>query len=292
MEQQSKDLDMLDLAVLVVERAKLLCGATLLGAALAVGGGMLLPREYVSEAVISLPTPFSGGDMPIPVSHLNPAEAAKIMLSPLVLDVVILKDGLEAKSPIENARKQLMATLKVTSAQDQLLFLKVTEDSPEKARKRANAVLDAWFVAVQPSEQQKKDLENYYEQTNASLAVANRLVERLVVEQLAHSRKVGEQDRGGMSLAMALETQSLLRRQVSFLSSVMRGLTRDVVKQEPTLPSTPEAAAIGLLGLLGALLGGGLALLWVVLIDAWRRSSENPAFAERLSRLRSAGRRN
>lgn len=72
----------------------------------------------------------------------------------------------------------------------------------------------------------------------------------------------------------------------------MRGLTRDVLKQAPTLPSIPEDAPAGLLGFLGALLGGGFALLWIVLMDAWRRSSENPAFAERLSRLRSAGRRN
>lgn len=286
MEQQSKDLDLLDLAVLVVQRARFLVGLALVGGALALGGAVLLPRVYVSQAIVQLPrggVTFGATSAGFPTS----TEGAKIMLSPLVLDAVIMKNDLGKHGGGDSARKQLIARMKVTAGVDQLLSFSVTGSSPQQAQALANDILDAWLVAGQPSQREIAELKGLYLQTQASLAVANRLVERLVAEQLAHSGKTREQE--GMSLAMALDTQAHLQRQAAAIAGAMRGLTRDVVKLAPTLPSDPEGTSLGLPGLLGALLGGGLALLWIVLKDAWGRPSEVPTFAER---LRSAGKRN
>lgn len=302
MEQPSKELDVLDLAVLMVSRVKFLVGMALLGGALAVGLSALFPKNYASQAIVHLPRPlylteglFMGS---IRMVVQSPTEAAKIMVSPSVLDHAIRQLNLDDSESIDQLRKQLTDNIKLDIGPEYpltvtgrspsyLLSLTVTGRSPRQAQAHAEAILDAWLATTQPSQQEKAELEGLSAQAQVSLEVVNRLVARLADEQSSGTQQSESQQESGASLAMALAMQSHLQRQTAAISSVMRGLTRDVVKQAPTLPSAPQSAPRGLIGLLGVLLGGGLALLWVVLSDAWKRSSQSPTFSERLIRLRS-----
>lgn len=291
MKQQSRDLEFLDLAVLVAGRLRILVGTSIIGAMLAVGVAVSLPKYYASEAVVLLPriNPVVGVSAGLLVeSSQSTADAVKIMLSPVVLDEVILKTDPDQKLPVAQARKRLLANVQVRPSLDQLVVLKVTAPSPQLAKAQADALLDAWLATAGPSQKQREYFEELRAQTQASLGVVNHLVDRLIAEQPSHARNEGRHVDGGSSLAMALDTQAQLQRQAFVLSGAMTGLTRDVVKQAPTLPSDPENTSLGLFGVLGALLGGGLALLWVVLMDAWRRSSVASAFSERLKLLRSS----
>ncbi len=291
MEQPSKELDVLDLAVLVVSRVKFLVGGALLGGALAVGWHALLPKDYASQAIVHLPRPLylTEGLIMGSVRMIvqSPTEAAKIMVSPAVIDPVIHQLNLDDTDSIDHLRKRLADNIKLEVGPEYLLSLTVTASSPRQAQAQAETILDAWLATTQPSIQERAELEGLSAQAQVSLDVANRLVARLVYEQSSGTRQSESQQKSGATLAMALAMQSHLQRQTAAISSVMRGLTRDVVKQAPTLPSAPQSAPRGLIGLLGVLLGGGLALLWVVLSDAWKRSLQSPTFSERLIRLRS-----
>lgn len=291
MEQPSKELDLLDLAVLMVSRVKFLVGGALLGGALALGWSALNPKDYASQAIVQLPRPLyltEGLVMgSIRMIVQSPTEAAKIMVSPVVIDPVIHQFNLDDTESIDQLRKRLAANIKLDVGPEYLLSLTVTASSPRQAQAQAEAILDAWLATTQPSKQERAELEGLSAQAQVSLEVVNRLVTRLVDEQSSGTRQSGSQQEKGAGLVMALAMQSHLQRQTAAISSVMRGLTRDVVKQAPTLPSAPQSAPRGLIGLLGGLLGGGLALLWVVLTDAWKQAPQSPSFSERLLRFRS-----
>ncbi len=296
MEQQSRDLDLLDLAVLLVRHANLLIGAMVLGAILAVGWTHLLPPKYVSHAMVHLPRPHylmdglvMGGAR---VSVQTPPEAAKVMKSPIVLDPVIVKLNLNDSVSTEIARQRLATAISISVGPEYVLFLEVAGGSPRQAQERAEAILDAWLTTMQPSPREQAELEGLLAQAQASLLVVNDVIKHLTAESKARLQRGDAQGGSESNLALAIAMQPYLQRQVDTISGMLGGLARDAVKQKPTLPSGSKDVRWGLFGLLGAALGGGLALLWVVLIDAWRRSSENPVFAERLKRLRSAGKRN
>lgn len=295
MEQPSKEFDVLDFAVLMVGRAKFLVGGALLGGALALGGAALLPVQYTSQAIVHLPRSLyltEGLLMgSIRAVAQSPAEAAKIMVSPAVIDPVIQQLDLGGKGPTDQLRKQLVGSMKVDAGPN-FVSLTVTAGSPRLAQSQAEAVVDAWLATTQPSKQERAELEQLSVQTQASLAVVNRLVARLADKQPSDTRQSELQQESGASLAIALAMQAHLQRQTATISSIMRGLGRESVTQAPTLSSLTKSAPRGLIGLLGALLGGGFAFLWVVLMDAWKRSSQSPTFSERLRRFRSGNDRN
>lgn len=296
MEQQNRDLDLLDLAVLLVRHAKLLVGAMVLGAILAVGWTYLLPRDYVSHAMVHLPRPhylMDGLVMGAPrVSVQTPPEAAKVIKSPIVLDPVILKLNLNKSVSTEIARQRLAKAISISVGPEYVLFLEVAGGSPREAQERADAILDAWLSTMRPSPQEQAGLEGLLAQAQASLVVVNDVIKHLTAVPKARLQRGDAQGGVESNLALAIAMQPYLQRQVDTISGMLGGLARDAVKQKPTLPSEPEDVRWGLFGLFGAVLGGGLALLWVVLMDAWRRSLKDPAILERLQRLHSAGKRN
>lgn len=296
MEQQSRDLDLLDLVILLVQRAKLLAVAMVLGAILAVLWSYLLPRDYVSYAMVHLPRPHYLMDGLVMgaarISVQTPSEAAKVIKSPIVLDPVILKLNLDDSVSTEIARQRLTNAISIAVGPEYVLFLEVAGGSPRQAQERAEAILDAWLLTMRPSPREQAELEGLLAQAQASLAVVNDVIKHLTAEPKVRLPRGDAQAGSESSLALAVAMQPYLQRQVDTISGMLGGFARDAVKQKPTLPSEPKDVRMGLSGLLGAILGGGLTLLWVVLVDAWRRSLQDPAIVERLKRLRSAGKRN
>lgn len=82
--------------------------------------------------------------------------------------------------------------------------------------------------------------------------------------------------------------------QARYLSEVLstsrslKGLSRDIVTQPPTLPTEHVSPKKCLFATLSALAAGFALLLWVFMRQAWRNAVLDPQVAPKLARLRAA----
>jgi uncharacterized protein YneF (UPF0154 family) len=82
--------------------------------------------------------------------------------------------------------------------------------------------------------------------------------------------------------------QSRYLGEVLSIPRELEGLSRDVVKQPPTLPTEPASNKKALIAIGATLAGGFVLLLWVFMRNAWRNAAQDPALAEKQSRLTAA----
>jgi hypothetical protein len=92
----------------------------------------------------------------------------------------------------------------------------------------------------------------------------------------------------GAALIAAADLQTRLLDETARINRLLSGQTRDVVKQAPTLPTTPDAAPTGLIALLSAIATAMALMLWICMVQAWRSAALDPAVAPKMMRLRSA----
>jgi hypothetical protein len=71
------------------------------------------------------------------------------------------------------------------------------------------------------------------------------------------------------------------------IPKLLRGLSRDVVKQAPTLSAEAIAPRKGLIAMLAASGGGFVLMVWVVLRQAWKTAAQDPRQAQKQARLRA-----
>ena len=106
--EEENEISLLDLLIVVAENLKLLILGSFAAGLLALGIAFILPQSYVSQAILSLPTP-------------TPAQAAAMMVSPIVLDRVAESLKLSKEQPIQVTRKTLANEIKATVGKDGLL---------------------------------------------------------------------------------------------------------------------------------------------------------------------------
>ena len=281
MAAEENEVRLLDLLLVVAENLKLLIIGPIVAGLLALGIGFALPQSYVSQAILALPT-----STPTPTQ--TPQQAAAMMVSPLVLDPVINTLKLSEGLPIELARKKLGDQIKATVGKDNLLRLDLTTTSPAQAQTLANAVIDSWLKSTVPGEQDRADLEKRLAYAKTSLDSVTRLLDRLAADGGASLNKPLTRGEAGSSLVAVGELQARYLNEVLTIPRTLQGLSRDVVKQAPTLPTESVAPKKGLITVLAALGTGFALLLWVFMRQAWRNAAQDPQGAEKQARLREA----
>jgi hypothetical protein len=93
---------------------------------------------------------------------------------------------------------------------------------------------------------------------------------------------------GGATIVAVGELQARYLSEVLSISRSLKGLSRDIVTQPPTLPTEHVSPKKGLFATLSALAAGFALLLWVFMRQAWRNAVLDPQAAPKLARLRAA----
>jgi hypothetical protein len=211
-----------------------------------------------------------------------------MMTSPLVLDPVIAGSHLFKDKPIQKARLDLAEKIKATVSKDGLLRLDVTANDPKDAQELANAVIDAWLKSTVPGPQDRADLEKRLSYASNALASVSALLGNLSVEGAVTLGKPLTRGEAGTSLVAVGELQARYLNEVLSIPRTLQGLSRDVVKQTPTLPTEPVAPKKSLIAVLAALGMGFALLLFVFTRQAWRNAAQDPKVAPKLALLHAA----
>ncbi len=287
---EADEVGLLDLLVMVAEHWKLLVAGSLLAGALAAGLAHFAPKTYISEAILALPaSPPPGQRTSIMGGKVQTAQqAAALMVAPKVLDPVVQQFKLAEGVSAEDARNRLQNQIKAEVDLDGLLRLEVGMPSPTQAQAVANAVIDQWMASTVPTEQERAELERTLKLAESSLTATQQLVGRLATENTDNLARPLTRGEAGVSIVAIGELQSRYLELVLETSRQLRGYTRTVVKQPPTLPSAPKSADMGLIALLSALATAMVLLLWIFVAQAWQSAARDPRVAPKLLRLRSA----
>ena len=276
------EVSLLDLLVVVAENIKLLVIGPLLAGLVALGVAFVLPQSYVSQAILLVPSPSSP-------SSLNAVQSAAVMVSPLVLDPLVVQDPKLKDKPIEEARRELAKQIKAAvDKKDGLLRLDVTADQPAAAQALANAVIDTWLKTTLPTGQDREDLEKRLSYASKALDSVTALVEKLSVDGALSLGKPLTRGEAGTSLVGLGELQTRYLSDVLAIPRALQGLSRDVVKQTPTLPTEPVSNKKALIAIMTTLATGFALLLFVFIRQAWRNAAQDPQAAPKLARLRAA----
>lgn len=283
MKTEETEISLLDLLVVMAENIKLLTLGPVAVGLLALGLAFAMPQSYVSRAILVLPRSTQAQAQ---VQTQAQESAAAIMISPLVLDQVIHSLGLSVGVSAETARQQVGAQIKAAAGKDGLLRLDVTAASPVEAQSLANAVIDEWLKTTVPSEKERADLTVRFDSAKDSLESVQRAMRRLGDDGgVALKSPLTRNDVGLTALA---ELKARYSSEVLEITHLQNGLSRDVVKQPPTLPVDPVSPRKGLIAALSALGAGMVLLLWVFMRQAWRDAERDPLRAVKLARLRTA----
>ncbi|MCB8747119.1 hypothetical protein LHU53_09395 [Rhodoferax sp. U2-2l] len=276
-EPQESEISLMDLLLVVAENIKLLILGPLLVGLVALGIGFTLPQSFVSQAILAWPT-----------ATPTPQQAAAMMVSPLVLDPIIETHQLSDGKPIQAAREALAKQVKATVGKDGLLRLDVTDTSAVQAQVLANAVIDGWLKSTVPGVQERQDLEKRLEFAQNGLKSVTSLIERLSVDGVVSLAQPLTRGEAGTSLVAVGELQARYLSEVIAIPRALQGLSRDVVKQPPTLPTEPVAPKKSLMAVLAALGSGFALLLFVFMRQAWKNAAADPEAALKQNQLRRA----
>ena len=211
-----------------------------------------------------------------------------MMVSPIVLDRVVESMKLSKGQPIQVSSKTLANVIKATVGKDGLLRLDVSAPSAIQAQSIANAVIDCWLISTVPSEDDRADLEKQLSYAKLAFDSTTRFVEHFTPKDSASLNNPRLLDQGSPATIMAVELQARYLSEVLSTSRSLKGLSRDIVTQPPTLPTEHVSPKEGLFATLSALAAGFALLLWVFMRQAWRNAVLDPQVAPKLARLRAA----
>ena len=211
-----------------------------------------------------------------------------MMVSPIVLDRVAESLKLSKEQPIQVTRKTLANEIKATVGKDGLLHLNVSAPSAIQAQAIANAVIDSWLISTVPSGDDRADLEKRLSHAKLALDSTTRFVEHFTTTDKINLSKPILLDPGGTTIVVVRELQARYLSEVLSTSRSLKGLSRDIVTQPPTLPTEHVPTKKGLFATLSALAAGFALLLWVFMRQAWRNAVLDPQAAPKLARLRAA----
>ena len=287
-------MSLLDMLITVAENLRLLIVGPLLAGFLALGFGSQLTKQITSEAilVLSVAAPTAGASLsampPIAaVSTYSPAQVATMMTLPLILDQVIGDLDLSNGRPQHVVRKELAAQIKATVGKDGLLRVEVTAGTPQDAQKIGRTAIDAWIKSTIPKGAQRSDLEKRLEYAKNSLVAIDRLLKRLMSEGSVELNKSLTRNDSGNSIISIGELQSRYFSDVLSIPHLLNGVSSEVVKQPPSLPSEPVAPRKTLIVLLAVLLTGSVLVVWVFIRKSWLAALQKPEAAKKYAKFLS-----
>lgn len=266
-----------DWLLVLAENVRFLVIGTVVIGLGAFGLAQLVSPKYVSQAILLLSTTQGASvssDLPDPIAP----QVASIMLSPVVLDPVIASLDLAKGRPLDLARRALAEQVSAIVTKEGLLHVQVTDAVPETAQAIGNAVIDTWLKTTVPSEQQRVELE-------ARLAFARAALNTNVAPSPAGSTAPGQPASTGFGPG---ELRSRYFDEVIRIPKILRGVTREVVRLAPTLPTEKAAPDIGRITILSATFGFLALLLFLLIRQSWRGAMQNPRNARKWGEVRAA----
>lgn len=283
---ENDEVSLIDLLLVLAPNWKLLVAAPLLVGLCTLAISFSLPQTYISQSILRLPTvnPNQQNSEALSITP-TPAQAAAMMTSPIVLDPVIEALDLSQGKVIQDARTELADKIKAAVGKDTLLRLDVEGASPAEAQKTADAIIDSWLKSTTPGEQEQADLAARLANAQKSLEGVNRLLERLTSEGSTTLNQPLTRGEAVTSLVAVGELQNLYLRDVLAIPRAIKGFSRDVVLQPPTLPSKAIAPKKGLMAVVATLATGIALILFVFIRAAWRNAGTDPEFARKQTEL-------
>lgn len=290
MESERSEVSLLDLLLVVAENIKLLVLGPLVIGLIALAIAFAMPQSYVSQAILALPTAAVTDKAADTATNaaVTPAQAAAMMVSPLVLDPLIENFKLDEGRPIQSAREEFAKRVKVAVGKDGLLRLNVTDHSAAQAQVLANAVIDGWLKSTVPGTQAREDLQKRLEVAQSGLKAVTALLDRLSVDGVVSLGKPLTRGEAGTSLVAVGELQAHYLADVLAIPRALQGLSRDVVKQPPTLPTEAVAPKKSLIAVLVVFGSGFVLLMFVFMRQAWRNAAADSDAARKQSKLKRA----
>jgi hypothetical protein len=274
MNDEDTEISALDLLSVVYANLKLVIFVPVLVGLLAWGAARFAPGNYKSYAILSLPPASEFERTPME----RPLQAATMLTSASVLDPVILKLNLLEGRSLQLARKDLADDVKVNVGKDGLLMLDVTAHSPTKAQAIANGIIDTWLKSTAPGVQESAELAKRLSYAQISLDAVTRLINHLDSENAVNLSKPLSRGEAGTSASFLGLGQLQIRylAEVLSISRQMQGLSREVVKQAPTLPTDPESSKKGLIAALATVFTEFVLLAWIFARYSWKVSVSRP----------------
>ena len=160
-----------DRLILVLESWRLLLLGPVVAFSVAYGVCHIWQQSYTSYAILAIPL-APGQSVQL---TQTPVQAAAMMVSPLVLDPILVAFDLSEGRTLEKARKKLAEKVRSSVGKDNLLRLEVTATSPVLAQKISNAIIETWLKTTAPGTHERADLEKKLENAKKSLAAIDHL---------------------------------------------------------------------------------------------------------------------
>jgi hypothetical protein len=268
MNHEEAEISTLDLLSVVYANLKLLVFVPALVGVLAWGAVRFAPDNYKSYSILSLPPANESERAQI----ATPLQAATMLTSASVLDPVIVELNLLHGKSLQLARKDLAGDVKANVGKDGLLLLDVTAHSPTEAQTIANALIDVWLKSTAPGVQERAELAKRLSYAQVSLDAVTRLINDLNSENAVNLNKPLSRGEAGTSASFLGLGQLQIRylAEVLSISRQARGLSREVVKQAPTLPTDPESLKKSLIAALAAVFMEIALLAWIFARYVWK----------------------
>jgi len=265
----------LDLVIVLVRHIRLLTLAPMTVGIIAFAAAALKPPSYTSEAILSM-------------AENTSRQASAMMATPLVLDMVIGKLQLAREMSLDEARETLQSRLRTKVGKNGLLWVMVTAQSPERAQLLANSLIEAWRMTTVPGQQEQEELLERLMYIQKMLKSVDALLARLTSESPAYFD--GQLTRGdrGLTLVSLGELQAKYFNESQSIPRTLQGVSRDVVKQQPSIAVRPDPAGKTKAAVLLAFVTFLLLLIGLLLWHIVTRSLRAPSNAASVARLRAA----
>lgn len=273
--KEQAEISLLEFLLVIAENIKLLVLGPVVAGLLALAIALALPQKFVSQAILAFPSS----------ANTNAAQAAVMMVSPLVLDPVLVAHDLTKGRSIQVARTELADQVKAAVGKDGLLRLDVTANSAQEAHALANDIIDSWLKSTALSEQERKGLEKRLSVAQIGLKAVTALLDRLALDGGASLAKQLARGEAGTGLVAVGALLSQYLTDVLTIPNALQGLSRDVVKQPPTLPTGAVSPKQGIIFAIVTFGAGFLLLPLVFVRQAWRRWAMDPSAAQMQMRV-------
>jgi len=278
MYKEEDEVGLLDILIVIADNWRVLLLGPLFIGLLALAISYARPDSFLSTSILAPPA-----------SPQTPVQAIAVMVSPIVLDRVIESLKLGQGRSLQMARSGLIKQISATVGKDGFIHLDVTANTPTAAMSLANAVIDNWLLTTIPPAGDRVDLEARLAYAKVALASVRGLLDRLTSEGAANLSSTFTRGEASLSVVALGELQARYFSEVLTIPRTLRGLSRDLIVQSPTLPTEP-ASKRGLTVLLTTFVGGFALLLWVFAREIWKRAARVPQNAEKqIKLLRSLG---
>ena len=277
--ENSDEIDLLDLLIVIAQNIKLLVFGPILIGITAFLGAYMLPQSFESESFLSTSKPGINASSQVLARYIKSAD---------ILEKVAEEAGVGRDLGASAVQRKMQKLVSVNvGKQDQLVSLTTRGVSPEEAQALNYLMWKHVLPLTIPRGSEKQGLQEQLASEEQSLESAKEL-EASTALRLTQ---------GGASESMArlygelLAANSQRKQRIETLKSQLEGLTMDNLAQRPTLSEIAVAPKKPLIAVASALGTGMILLIFIFVRHGLTSSSNNPEQAKKLAQLRAAFRR-